>query len=66
MRLKINGGISEYYVQTLCLLFFPGSKFSSKAEKEADEPSAEITLTEDSENIIDSVVLFPIYYLPSF
>ncbi len=57
MRLKINGGISEYYVQTLCLLFFPGSKFSSKAEKEADEPSAEITLTEDSENIIVSVVL---------
>lgn len=30
MRIIINGDIKEYYVQTLCLLFFPGSKFSKK------------------------------------
>ncbi len=57
MRLKINGNISEYYVQTLCLLFFPGSKFSSKTEKNADEPIAEVTLSEDSDNLTASVVL---------
>ena len=57
MRLKINGGISEYYAQTLCLLFFPGSKFSAKNEKHPDEPFAEITLTEDSENSIVTVYL---------
>ncbi len=28
MKLVINGNISAYYLQTLCLLFFPGAKFS--------------------------------------
>lgn len=27
MILKINGDVSRYYVQTLCLVFFPGAKF---------------------------------------
>jgi oxygen-independent coproporphyrinogen-3 oxidase len=57
MRLKINGDISEYYAQTLCLLFFPGSKFSTKNEQDPEEPFAEITLTEDSENSIVTVHL---------
>ncbi len=57
MRLKINGDISEYYVQTLCLLFFQGSKFSSKIEQKEDEPSAEINITEDADNVIVSVEL---------
>ena len=35
MKLTVNGNINEYYVQTLCLLFFPGSRFS-KSEEEAD------------------------------
>ena len=57
MRLKINGDISEYYAQTLCLLFFPGSKFSTKNEQDPEEPFAEITSTEDSENSIVTVHL---------
>ena len=28
MKLFIEGEINPYYVQTLCLLFFPGAKFS--------------------------------------
>ena len=27
MILKINGEINRYYVQTLCMIFFPGSTF---------------------------------------
>ena len=27
MKLIIESDVSEYYVQTLCLIFFPGSKF---------------------------------------
>ena len=57
MRLKINGNINEYYAQTLCLLFFPGSKFSVKNEPEKDEPSAEISVCEDTENITVTVTL---------
>ena len=38
MKLFIEGDINPYYVQTLCLLFFPGAKFSQ------DE-----LLTEDSD-----------------
>lgn len=34
MKIIINGNIKEYYVQTLCLLYFPGAKFS---EKNTDE-----------------------------
>lgn len=30
MRVIINGDISSFYVETLCLLFYPGSKFSAK------------------------------------
>ena len=28
MRLYINGPINKYYIQTLCMIYFPGSKFS--------------------------------------
>ncbi len=34
MRIKINGNINEYYVQTLSMLFFPGAKFSEKNDDE--------------------------------
>jgi len=30
MKLNIKGDINAFYVQTLCLLFYPGSKFSKK------------------------------------
>ena len=32
MKLTINGEISPFYVQTLCLLFYPGSGFSEKSD----------------------------------
>ena len=27
MKLYIDGNINRYYVQTLCMIFFPGEKF---------------------------------------
>ena len=35
MRLYIDGSVNKYYIQTLCMIFFPGSKFSE------DEPITE-------------------------
>ncbi len=35
MKLIINGEINKYYVQTLCMIYFPGAKFG---EDEPDSP----------------------------
>ncbi|MBR6918666.1 MAG: coproporphyrinogen dehydrogenase HemZ [Clostridia bacterium] len=44
MKLNIIGDVSEYYAQTLCLLFFPGSKFSAAGEDtDGVEVTAEVT-----------------------
>lgn len=32
MKLFIDGNINRYYVQTLCMIFFPGAKFSDEEE----------------------------------
>ena len=32
MILHINGDINRYYVQTLCMIFFPGEKFPEDEE----------------------------------
>lgn len=49
MKLNVNGNINEYYVQTLCLLFFPGERFS-KTENEPDTaPRAYVDVTEGKE-----------------
>ncbi len=58
MKLILDSEISEYYVQTLCLIFFPGSKFrvdeeitdetpivSVKTEREDDTIHAYVTIT---------------------
>jgi oxygen-independent coproporphyrinogen-3 oxidase len=58
MKLILESEISEYYVQTLCLIFFPGSKFRVdeeitddtpvvfvKTEKEEDHINAYVTVT---------------------
>ena len=35
MKLKVSGNINEYYVQTLCMIFFPGEKFSEAQVEDA-------------------------------
>lgn len=36
MKLRVNGNINQYYVQTLCMIFFPGEHFSEKENVTAD------------------------------
>lgn len=47
MKLYIEGDIGRYYVQTLCLIFFPGSKFPE--DEEADEQTDVISVKLESE-----------------
>ncbi len=43
MILRINGDINQYYVQTLCMVFFPGSKFNEEANKDPDTPRVTVS-----------------------
>ncbi len=56
MKIKISGNIGEYYVQTLCMLFFPGVKFS-KTESEDSPLEADITVSDEGESVSATVTL---------
>ncbi len=51
MKLILNGNINVYYIQTLCMIFFPGEKFGSEAADREDAPILQLTLTENEEAI---------------
>jgi len=51
MKIEVFGNINKYYVQTLCMIFFPGVKFS---ETEADEDGLSVTV-KVTENEIGAV-----------
>ena len=44
MKLNISGNINSYYVQTLCMIFFPGEKFSDTAAEDPEVASPELSL----------------------
>ena len=44
MILHINGDINRYYVQTLCMIFFPGSTFPDDEEPADDIPELTVTV----------------------
>ncbi|MDD4774163.1 MAG: coproporphyrinogen dehydrogenase HemZ [Eubacteriales bacterium] len=50
MKLKTEGGIKPYFVQTLCMLFFPGEKFSG-GERRTGEPELYLREEENAEGI---------------
>lgn len=47
MKLTIDGNVNAYYVQMLCMIFFPGVKFGSAPE---DVDGRELTVTVCEEN----------------
>lgn len=49
MILRVSGDISTYYVQTLCLLFFPGSKFGTEEKSCPENPEADVTFRQDGD-----------------
>lgn len=50
MRLKLEGNINQYYVQTLCMIFFPGTKFG-QATVSRDDPLLQLKLKESPEGV---------------
>ena len=57
MKLYITGdvNVNEYYVQTLCMIFFPGEKFSGEEGEGA--PSLYLHMTEDEQGVTASARL---------
>ena len=54
MKLNVSGNINQYYVQTLCMIFFPGEHFSEDEKNRADGvavPEMSLVLTEDEEGV---------------
>ncbi len=57
MKLILDGKINIYYVQTLCMIFFPGTKFGADAQNEPDAPVLSLKLTETDEGLLASVTV---------
>ena len=62
MKVNVNGDLNRYYVQMLCMIFFPGVKFSEDGDDDGHEinvtinetengVSASVTLTSDGESV---------------
>ncbi len=46
MILHLSGETNRYYVQTLCMVFFPGAKFGESEESNPDTPTVSLTVTD--------------------
>ena len=46
MRLILDGPVNVYYVQTLCMIFFPGAKFGAAEQNDPAAPEVKLTLRE--------------------
>ena len=49
MILKINGNINKYYVQTLCMVFFPGATFGESEEPGEGVPEVAVDVDNDED-----------------
>lgn len=47
MKLKLEGNINVYYVQTLCMIFFPGEKFGAEEQENPNSPELSLKLTQN-------------------
>lgn len=45
MKLILDGDINVYYIQTLCMIFFPGEKFGEAAQNTPGTPELRLKLT---------------------
>lgn len=49
MILRVEGGINKYYVQTLCMVFFPGSTFGENEQPGVDVPEVFVSVYKDDD-----------------
>lgn len=49
MKVQIEGKINSYYVQMLCMIFFPGTNFKVQTQQLENEPSLLLRVTENED-----------------
>ena len=57
MKVIIDGAINVYYVQTLCMIYFPGTKFAEDEVITPETPILHVTLQEDEKQITAEATL---------
>ena len=55
MKVSVDGNLNKYYVQTLCMVFFPGVKFSDDDSEDGLE--IDVRIAEDEEGATADAVL---------
>ena len=56
MILHIDGNVNRYYVQTLCMIFFPGATFGENEQRGEGVPEVTVSVYKDTENEITAYV----------
>lgn len=56
MILKINGEINRYYIQTLCMVFFPGATFGENEEPGDGVPEVTVDINRTANNCVSAYV----------
>ena len=57
MILNINGDVNRYFVQTLCMVYFPGSTFGENEEPTEGTPQVDVTVFTEGENVTARVAI---------
>lgn len=57
MKVHINGNVNNYYVQMLCMIFFPGEHFSESENLRDDAPELYLSLVEEEAGVRVNVKL---------
>ena len=56
MILNISGNINKYYVQTLCMVFFPGSTFGENEEPRDGVPEVTVNVYNEKDDAVTAYV----------
>ena len=51
MKLIIDGDVNKYYVQMLCMIYFPGAKFGNDEQETADNPTLELKVSRNNQGV---------------
>ena len=57
MILRIEGSDNSYYIQTLCMIFFPGSGFSENEQPSPTTPEITVLVTREGETVSTRVTM---------
>lgn len=58
MILKIDGDLNRYYIQTLCMIFFPGATFGENEEPKPDVPEVYVNVFKDGDGTYNAYASF--------